>query len=140
MNIFDALEKDHDEIRELFKKVKENPDEFPKLKKHLEVHHRNEENYLLNEIKKNDEFRDEALESIEEHYVLDFLLLDLGNFPKDDERWQVKLGVLKEVVDHHLNEEEEDLFKDGRDKVDEEKQKKWGEEFQKEKDEQLKVL
>lgn len=140
MKIFEALEKDHDTIRELFDKVKKNPDDFPKLKKRLEVHHRNEEKFLLEELKKNEKFRDEALESIEEHYVLDFLLIDLANFPKDHERWEIKLGVLKEVVDHHLKEEEEDIFKEGREKIEDEKQEKWGEKFEKNQEEQLEVL
>ena len=140
MNIFDALEKDHDAIRDLFGKVKEDPEKFPKLKKHLEVHHRNEEKFLLDELKKKEDFRDEALESIEEHYLLDFLLLDLDNFPKDHERWKIKLGVLKEVVDHHLEEEEDDIFKEGKENLDDEEMKKWGEKFEENKKEQLEVL
>ncbi|MFZ0391488.1 MAG: hemerythrin domain-containing protein, partial [Calditrichia bacterium] len=140
MNIFDVIEDHHDELRELFKKVKKDPSQFDKLKKNLRVHHENEEAILLNVLKENDEVRDEALESIEEHRNIEMMLVDLEDFPKDHERWKVKLGILQEFTEHHMEEEEEDLFEDGEDILPEDEQEEMGKKFQERKNEQLKVL
>jgi len=34
----------------------------------------------------------------------------LNDFPKDNSRWMVKFKVFEEILEHHLSEEEDDLF------------------------------
>jgi len=69
-----------------------------------------EEDLLLSKLHSKKEIKDESLESQEEHFVLNILLLDLADFPKDNSRWMVKFKVFEEILDHHLSEEEDDLF------------------------------
>jgi hypothetical protein len=69
-----------------------------------------EEDLLLSKLNGKKEIKDKSLESQEEHFVLNILLLDLADFPKDNPRWMVKFKVFEEILDHHLSEEEEDLF------------------------------
>ncbi|MGA9994304.1 MAG: hypothetical protein WBP93_02765, partial [Pyrinomonadaceae bacterium] len=38
------------------------------------------------------------------------LLQELDSMPKDSEEWAAKLTVLKENVEHHVEEEEGDMF------------------------------
>jgi len=137
MNIVDELKQHHDEIRVLFKEVKKESGKYEILKKHLIIHHENEEKYLLDEIKKKPDLRDDSLESIEEHHILDLMLDDLSDFPKDNERWQVKLGILQEFTEHHLEEEEEDLFPDAKEKLSDEELNNLGEKFAEAKNKQL---
>lgn len=114
MNIFEALEDHHDEMLELIKSVKNESDRFGELKLHLTVHHELEEDILYREmLKKGDEAWDEAAEMMEEHHVLEFMLRDLENFPRDHKRWPVKLHVLEEYLEHHFEEEEDDVFEEG---------------------------
>jgi hypothetical protein len=39
------------------------------------------------------------------------MLKELGSSPKDTEQWTAKLTVLKENVEHHVEEEEGEMFK-----------------------------
>lgn len=127
--ITELLADHHDEMRGLMKEIKNNNEKFILLKKHIDVHHELEEDLLLSVLNKNDEVKNESLESQEEHLVLNFLLLDLADFPKDKPRWKIKLGVFNEILDHHLKEEEEDLFPEAEEKLDEETLVKMGAKF-----------
>jgi len=42
------------------------------------------------------------------------LLKELASTPKDTEEWTAKLTVLKENVEHHVEEEEGEMFKKAR--------------------------
>ncbi len=112
-----ALKEHHDEMRDLLKEIEKDPKKFILLKKHLDIHHELEEDILLKELNTMDDVKDESLESQEEHYVLNVLLLDLADFPTDNFRWEVKFKVLGEILDHHLEEEEEDLFPEAEEKL-----------------------
>ena len=105
-----ALIEHHEEMRKLVKEVKKDCTKFIFLKKHLDVHHELEEDLLLSKLHSIKKIKDDSLESQEEHVILNFALLDLADFPKDNERWMVKFKVFEEILDHHLNEEEEELF------------------------------
>lgn len=140
MDIVQALLDHHEELRDLFEKTKKDSRHFDQLKKSLEVHHTNEEKYFLDIAKKKSDLKDESLESIEEHHAIVLLLEDLKNFPKRDERWKVKLNVLKELVDHHLEEEEEELFPKATKDLKKEELERLGEEYVSSKEEQLAVL
>jgi hypothetical protein len=100
----------HNEIRNLVKDIKKDAGKFIYLKKHLDIHHELEEDLLLSKLHIKNDMKDESLESQEEHVILNQALLDLADFPKDNERWIVKFKVLEEILDHHLKEEEDDLF------------------------------
>jgi len=105
-----ALIAHHEEMRKLVKEVKKDSTKFIFLKKHLDVHQELEEDLLLSKLHTKEKIKDESLESQEEHVILNFALLDLADFPKDNERWMVKFKVFEEILAHHLNEEEEELF------------------------------
>lgn len=105
-----ALIEHHGEMRIMAREIKKDPSKFIFLKKHLDIHHELEEDLLLSKLHVRNEIKDESLESQEEHFVLNILLLDLADFPKDNSRWMVKFKVFEEILDHHLSEEEDDLF------------------------------
>ena len=50
-------------------------------------------------------------EALEEHHVVDLVLAELPRVSPRDDRFVAKLTVLSEVVDHHVKEEEHDMFK-----------------------------
>ena len=56
---------------------------------------------------KNEELKDMVLESIEEHKQVKTLLREMDSLSKDSEKFEPKLKVLKENVEHHAEEEEE---------------------------------
>jgi hemerythrin-like domain-containing protein len=54
--------------------------------------------------------REDTLESIEEHHVAEVVLKELEKMEKSEERWGAKMSVLKELVEHHIQEEESKIF------------------------------
>lgn len=124
-----ALIEHHDEMRKLVKEIKKDPSKFIFLKKHLDIHHELEEDLLLSKLHFMQKIKDESLESQEEHFVLNILLLDLADFPKDNSRWMVKFKVFEEILEHHLSEEEDDLFPEAEKIVPKEEQLALGAQF-----------
>jgi hemerythrin-like domain-containing protein len=55
--------------------------------------------------------RDDALEAMEEHQVAEMVFKALETMPKGEDRWGAKMSVFKELVEHHIKEEESKIFK-----------------------------
>jgi hypothetical protein len=139
MNIFDALKKHHKEMLDMFEAVEKDPARYPDLHKHLMVHHALEGGILYSEMQKKDKHAWwEATEMLEEHHVLDYILLDLENFPRDHERWAVKFHVLEEYVEHHFGEEEAKVFEEGKKVIDTAEALSMAKDYETRKDEYLK--
>jgi hypothetical protein len=120
MNAFELMKKDHKKVSDLFKQLDETTERavktreelFGKLKQELDIHARIEETIFYPAIKDAEETHEITLEAYEEHNVVKQLLSELEAMPVDDERWTAKLTVLKENVEHHVEEEEGEMFKD----------------------------
>ena len=119
MDAFELLKKDHKKVSQLFKEVEAASGQakkqiFSRLKTELDVHANIEERIFYPVLENKDEARDITLEAYEEHKVVKDLLaeLDSGNSPEDE--WDAKLTVLKENVEHHVEEEEGELFSKAR--------------------------
>ncbi len=56
------------------------------------------------------ELDDDVLESYEEHHVADVLCSEIAALGPDDEHFDAKVTVLIEVVEHHVEEEEQEWF------------------------------
>jgi len=51
-----------------------------------------------------------VLEGFEEHHVVDEIMGELGETDVTDETWAAKFKVMKESIEHHIEEEEGDMF------------------------------
>ena len=113
MDALELLKQDHAKVKELLAKAesaeqgKERSAIFEKIKTELETHARIEENVFYPAVQKNEELKDMVLESIEEHKQVKTLLREIGSLSRDSEKFEPKLKVLKENVEHHAEEEEE---------------------------------
>jgi hemerythrin superfamily protein len=58
-----------------------------------------------------------ALESLEEHHIVKWVLSELDGMDPEDERFDAKVTVLMENVRHHVEEEETDYFPKVRDEL-----------------------
>ena len=116
------LEKDHRRLETLLKQgeetteraVKGRTDLLETITVELGVHELIEEKLLYPALKKFPEARDIVLEGFEEHHVADLILKELHEVAKDDEQWGAKFKVLKESIEHHIQEEEGDMFRKAR--------------------------
>jgi hemerythrin-like domain-containing protein len=58
------------------------------------------------------------------------LLEELATAPKDDEQWTAKFTVLKENIEHHVEEEEGEMFEKARKVLSKDEIEKLGERLQ----------
>jgi len=80
----------------------------------LDIHEAIEEQVLYPALKAHAEARDIVLEGYQEHHVADVIVGELQGMRKNDERWGAKLKVLKESIEHHIGEEEGEMFRTAR--------------------------
>ncbi len=74
--------------------------------------------------------RDSVLEAAEEHGVVKDLIAKIEAISGRDETLEAKLTVLKELVQHHVKEEESEIFSEAREKLGNERLKTLGAEMQ----------
>jgi hemerythrin HHE cation binding domain-containing protein len=116
------LEKDHRRFEQLLKQGekttgragKERTELLNALTTELTLHELVEEKILYPALKAHPEARDIVLEGYQEHHIADVLTQELHTLPADDERWGAKFKVLKESLEHHIQEEEGDMFRKAR--------------------------
>jgi hemerythrin superfamily protein len=115
----DLLVADHRTVDQLFDRFEGLGDNATKTKqqvvekiiRELAVHAVVEEQVLYPVIREcSDDIEEHVLESLEEHHVAKVLLAELQNMSPEHERFDAKVTVLSEVIRHHVEEEEEDLF------------------------------
>ena len=118
MDILQEIKKEHDEFKDLISKVEEAKGDkkrklFEELYASLEGHHESEEHVLFPDVKKESEEDGKSVvrEMIEEHHLASYQFSLLERTSLDNETWDAKFSVLKEVLTHHMDEEEKDLFK-----------------------------
>jgi hemerythrin superfamily protein len=115
VNAVDLLEGQHREVEQLFAKLeKASRDErkqklFVEIADKLAVHASIEEQVFYPAVKAK-RTEDILLESLEEHLGIKRVLADLIDIDATDETFDAKAKVLKEQVEHHVGEEEDDLF------------------------------
>lgn len=122
MDAFTLLKNDHQKVAGLLEKIegtteralKTREELFTQLKSELDVHTEIEEKIFYPVLEKADETRDITLEAFEEHRLVKQLLGELAAEAKDDEQWTAKFTVLKENIEHHVEEEEGEMFKKAR--------------------------
>ena len=122
MDAFTLLKTDHKKVAGLMDKIEETTERaiktreelFTELKTELDIHAQIEETILYPVLEKAKETHEISLEAYEEHKVVKQLLSELESEPKDAEEWTAKFTVLKENVEHHVEEEEGEMFKKAR--------------------------
>ena len=115
MDAIELLKADHDKVDRLFQKVKATEESehqalFEKIKAELEVHTHIEETIFYPKLKEEEELKDIVLEGIEEHHQAKIFLRELSNLVEDSNKFEPKLKVLMEDIQHHVQEEEGEMF------------------------------
>ena len=116
------LKADHDKVKELLTElesttergVKRRTELFTTIKEELTVHEVIEEEIFYPALKAHPKAKDIVLEAYEEHHVVDVLMGELSALDVSDETWGAKALVMKENIEHHIQEEEGEMFRQAR--------------------------
>jgi len=143
MDALTLLQRDHDHVKHLLEELaatteraeKTRTEGFRTLSDDLSVHEAIEEEIFYPALKEHAETRSIVLEAYEEHDVVDSILGELRGTDVSDETWAAKFTVMKENLEHHIEEEEGDMFKKARQIFDEDELVELGERMRTRKDE-----
>jgi hemerythrin-like domain-containing protein len=138
MDAFKLLQTDHRNVAALFDQLerasgKAKLSVFNQIKTELELHTHIEETIFYPALEKPEETHDLTLEAYEEHAVVKKLLSELSRARTADEEWEAQAKVLRENVEHHVEEEENELFEKAESALSEEELEELGTRMQAEK-------
>ena len=122
MDALTLLKTDHDKVKRLLNElesttergVKTREELFATIKGELSIHEVIEEEIFYPALKSHPKAKDIVLEGYEEHHVVDLLMGELESLDVSDETWGAKAIVMKENIEHHIEEEEGEMFKQAR--------------------------
>jgi hemerythrin-like domain-containing protein len=138
MDALRLLKEDHEKVKKLLsdiestteRAVKTRTSELARLKQELTIHEAIEEEIFYPALKEHAKTREIALEAYEEHGVVDMIMAEIEQTPVEDETWIAKFTVMKENLEHHIEEEEGEMFKQARQVFDKETLEDLGERMQ----------
>ena len=115
MDAFNLLKADHQKVAGLFDQLEaargaKKLSVFTQIKTELELHTYIEEKIFYPALEEPEETHDLTLEAYEEHDVVKNLLKQLGRARTVTDEWEAQAKVLRENVEHHVEEEENELF------------------------------
>ncbi|HEY7320106.1 MAG TPA: hemerythrin domain-containing protein [Candidatus Binatia bacterium] len=136
MNALEMLKQDHQKVKGLFQETKHATDQnkrkdlFDKIDAELEVHTHIEETVFYPAINEHEELRDMVAEALEEHQEAKTMLEELEDLGAESHDFDSKLQELIEAVEHHVEEEEGEMFPKIRQVFDEDELEQLGEELE----------
>jgi hemerythrin superfamily protein len=138
MKATDLLKKQHRQVEKLFKQAEKATQSqrrrqlMDEIAQQLKLHTQIEEEIFYPAVRelgtsKAEEMIDEAFE---EHHVVDLVLAELPNVDPEDERFEAKMTVFSELVHHHVEEEEGEMFPMAEKKLGAERVKELGQQME----------
>ena len=136
-DIYSLLHQDHERVAKLMQQIEKSPTEkreelFQQLKMEIEKHSMAEEIIVYPKLKEADT---EAInEALDEHDQVDAMLSELEQISADSDEWMDRFTELKDAVEHHVEEEESEMFKVAREVFSEEQARELAEQVKFEKE------
>jgi hemerythrin-like domain-containing protein len=142
MDLFAMLKKDHDEVKKVLgalvgstgRATKSRQSGFQKLQELL-IPHMVAEEEMFYPIIIQESQAEKGYQAMEEHRAARAVLSDLKELDFGDDKWHARCQVLAELLEHHIEEEESDIFEAARDVIDDERSQKLAKQFQAKKEE-----
>jgi hemerythrin-like domain-containing protein len=141
--ILQDLHQDHEDVSELIEQClkteasAERNQLFKEIMSMLIAHSEAEQNVLYKKMQKSEDekTRSFVFEGLNEHQIVEQQLKQMARpRNKASEQWTAQLTVLKELVNHHVKEEESTGFSCARSEFDREQLEKFGEQFRRQKE------
>ena len=143
--ILNLLKEDHKEVNDLLEQMcntteraaKKRQQLFEQMKTALIAHSKAEDTVFYQPLLEKGDDADPLLEAEVEHQVVERLLMDIDQTEPTDEKWLAKVTVLQELVEHHVKEEEKEIFKLARETFERDELEQMGEQFEQAKEQEM---
>ena len=136
MNALKVLEQDHQKVKGLFQELGRASDQnkrkelFDKIDTELEIHAHIEETVFYPAIEQHGELSEMVAEALEEHQEAKALLEELEEMGSENHEFGSTVQELMEGVEHHVQEEEGEMFPKVREVFDEDELEQLGQELE----------
>ena len=124
MDGLELLKQDHQAVKDLFDQIDDAEDAkqrkrlFDQIDTQLNIHAHIEETVFYPEMQKIDQLKDMVEEALEEHQEVKTLLEEIEGLDPEAEQFSASLEELMENVEHHVAEEEDEMFPKVRERCD----------------------
>ncbi len=127
MDAFQILAKDHRVVDQLFERIEKTDNRganqrgqlYQKLHNELELHTQLEEKFFYPLLKEHNDTKELVSEALEENSEIKQMLHEIGSLSAEDDQWSELINELKMAVQHHVRQEEDQIFPAARAKLDE---------------------
>lgn len=144
-NAITMLKSDHATLKRLLRELSETGEKAGKqreqlvqqIEREVKMHAQIEEEVFYPAFKaatRGDEAEDMFYEAAEEHHVVDMVLPSLKSANPKSKEFTARASVLRELIEHHIKEEETEMFKEARQRFSEEQLRELGDMMQARKD------
>ena len=139
-SIYKTLKSDHDHHRKLLAAIadtkgdsEERREKWDTFFHDVSAHAAAEEETFYSKLMKDEDGQSEARHSVAEHKELDDLMSELNEIEFSSPAWLVKFKDMRHRYEHHIEEEEEDIFPEAKDILGKDEGGKIGDAFDKRK-------
>ncbi len=140
MNATELLKEDHQEVMRMIAELESADDEagtdpldteiFNRLNESLKMHTRMEEEIFYPAMEQFNDTRQMVQEAYKEHDQVDQFLARLATLAPNQEQFQDTLSELRDAIEHHVDEEEGELFPKAEELLDQKKLNEMGRRMQ----------
>lgn len=129
--IFDALKEEHDQMADLLQQALSDglKATFVKIRLKADPHMIGEEKFFYPLLEEREELRELVSHAYEEHNEAKDLIYEIEGMDERDEQWIAKLSELKQSIDHHIEEEEAEVFERARNFLSSEEAEEIGQQY-----------
>ncbi len=146
-SIYDAIKQDHDEHRALLKRIADTSGDsadrraaWEEFYRDVKTHAAAEEETFYSKLISKTWGQDHARHSVHEHQQIDDLLEELNDKDMSSPGWLQKFKELRHEYEHHIDEEEEEIFPRAREIIDASEIDGYGDRFLKRKQEETGLI
>lgn len=146
-NIYEAIKADHDEHRTLLETIANTSgdtqtrrDAWRSFYRDVKSHAAAEEETFYSKLISKTWGQDAARHSVHEHQQLDDLMEELNEMDMGEGAWLQKFKTLRHDYEHHIEEEEDEVFTRAKEIIDPAEIKGYGERFEKRKAEERDLI
>ncbi|MEZ5933540.1 MAG: hemerythrin domain-containing protein [Alphaproteobacteria bacterium] len=136
MSIYEKIEQDHANHRTLLNKLVETEGDSEDRRRlwkafyyDVKAHAAAEEETFYSKLMEDPDGQDDARHSVAEHKEMDDIMEELQSMDFSNPGWLTRFKTLKHDYEHHIEEEENEIFAKGRDVFDENEAARIGERF-----------
>ena len=140
MSIYETIRKDHDRHRELLEKLADTTGNSESRREcweafyyDVKAHAAAEEETFYSPLMADSDGQDDARHSVAEHKDMDDIIEELNGMDFSSAAWLTRFKTLKHDYEHHMEEEENDIFEKARQVFDKEQASAIGQKFVKRK-------